>query len=96
MVGAPIRYVLPVEVWQRDVFEHRLVRQRVRGLKDKAKTGVAQFGELLGRESIEFAPIEQYRARGRGIQAAEQIQQGRFPRSRGPGQDHQFTSLHRQ
>jgi hypothetical protein len=81
---------------QHDVFEDGPVGQQMERLEDEPDALAAQAGPLLVRELGRFDAVEQVAAAGRTIEAAEDVEKGRFPRAGRPGDRQPFATIHRQ
>ncbi len=73
-----------VDQGQLDVAQRRGPREQVEGLKDEPDLLVADAGQLDVIEARHLTAVEHVRARGRRVEATDQVHQGRLARSGGP------------
>ena len=66
---------------QHDVLQHGHARQQVEALEHEPDLGRADLGELVVGELGHIEAREQIGARGGGVQAAEDVHEGRLARS---------------
>ena len=81
---------------QPDVLEARKRRQEIEELKDEADLVAPHAREIVVREAVEDLAVHGHRAGGRAVEAADEIEQRRFPRSRGPDDRHHLAGVDRQ
>ena len=78
------------------ILRRRQVRQQVITLKNKAKVLAAQRGQRIAVQRRHIGSRHAVGAAGRLIEAAENIHQRRFPRTRGPDDRHHLTGVNLQ
>jgi hypothetical protein len=65
------------------VLERRQRRQQVEELEDEAHALAAQPGQLVVREAVVALPVQRDAAAGRGLERADDVQQGALAGARG-------------
>ena len=85
-----------IDQWCLDVFQCTGARQQVEVLEHEADLAVAQFGELVGVQLSDIAPLQDVAAAVGYVQAAEDVHQGRLAGTRWPHDRDELAGLHGQ
>ena len=94
--AASARRVAAVDFRQHDVFQHGAVRQEMKRLKHEADPLAAEAGALFVRELGGLDSIQDIAAAGGTVEAADDVQQGRFPGAGRAGNRQPVAAIERQ
>jgi hypothetical protein len=87
--AAPLCRTHPgVDQRQLDIVEYIGAGQEIEGLEDEADLFVSDLGQTVLAERTDISAVKKIGPRGRHIEAADNVHQGRFPRSRGAHDRH--------
>jgi len=85
---------IAVDERQLDVLARAGARQQVEALEDEADAHVAQHRALIGGEPAHVPSVEPVLAARRAVEAAQDVEQRRFPGARGAHDGDQLTGAH--
>src|SRR5207302_1764693 len=94
--AASARRVTAVHLRQHDVFQHGAVRQEMKRLKHEADPLAAEAGALFVRELGGLDSIQDIAAAGGTVEAADDVQQGRFAGAGRAGNRQPAAAIERQ